>query len=141
MLVESRGKLEKSQGKVGQFCVKDLADTLYDDIWNDFVTVTLINNILNIIYEIFITIITILCTAICFVTFSYSYLGLTLPVIFIFCFLIPMILSSISILCISLTKQAIFPKRFFWCKGTQNSHTFFLRFCVLHHQCNMLMSC
>jgi len=33
MLVESQGKLEKSQGKVGEFCVKNLADTLYDYIW------------------------------------------------------------------------------------------------------------
>ena len=29
MLMESQGKVEKSQGKVGEFCVKNLADTLY----------------------------------------------------------------------------------------------------------------
>ena len=29
MYIESQGKIEKSQGKVREFCIKNLADTLY----------------------------------------------------------------------------------------------------------------
>ena len=31
MLMESRGKLEKNQGKVMELCVKNLADTLVEE--------------------------------------------------------------------------------------------------------------
>ena len=33
MLMESQGKLEKSQGKVKVFCVRNLADTLLSTTW------------------------------------------------------------------------------------------------------------
>ena len=35
-MTENQGKLEKSQGKVREFCVKNLADTLSHVTCNDF---------------------------------------------------------------------------------------------------------
>ena len=42
MLIESQGKLEKSQGKVREFCVKNLADTLI------FVSMTMFDKIIHV---------------------------------------------------------------------------------------------